>query len=396
MRKALIKTLELYRKANLLGLKLRGLTPDDAAARAVVSGAAWEEFCDTLKAAGAALQHGKAPLDPVSQAEGYRYLTRLLRAGLEAFVEHADPLAPSFRHVVHETIKMGSDNPDNRYLHASVDGRLEYRIRGQRGSVAYLGFGTQIGHYGQSGGMPPTGYLEGSQLVLEPDGRFEILVSATPRPGNWLPMSEQTGTLIVRQTFLDREHETAADLQIERLGGDAAPSPFTAARLQEGLRSASTLVAGASMLFARWADEWQAHANRLPRFDQARSNAAGGDPNIAYYHSYFRLTPDEALVIDALPPRCEYWNFQLNDYWLESLDYRHARIHLNKHSARYRPDGSVRVVVAARDPGVDNWLSTTGHGEGTMTWRWVRAEAHPEPTTRVVPLSAVGTLDDGR
>lgn len=395
MRKALIKTLELYRKAALLGLKLRGLTPEDAAAQAVVGGAAWEEFCDTLKAAGAALHHGKAPLDPVSQAEGYRYLTRLLRAGLEAFVEHADPLAPSFRHVVHETIKMGSDNPDNRYLHASVDGGLEYRIRGRRGSVAYLGFGTQVGHYGQGGAMPPTGYLDASQLQLEADGSFEILLSATPKPGNWLPMTPQTGTLIVRQTFLDRERETPAELHIERLGGDGAPSPLTAARLQDGLRNASTLVAGASMLFARWADEWQAHANRLPRFDQDKSDNAGGDPNIAYYHSYFRLEADEALVIDATPPRCEYWNFQLNDYWLESLDYRYARIHINKHTARYRPNGSVRVVVAHRDPGADNWLSTTGHTQGTMTWRWVRADAHPEPATRVVPLASVRSLDDG-
>ena len=49
--------------------------------------------------------------DPITQAEGYRYLSRLLRAGLEAFLEFADPRAPVLRRMVHETVKMGSDNP---------------------------------------------------------------------------------------------------------------------------------------------------------------------------------------------------------------------------------------------------------------------------------------------
>jgi hypothetical protein len=44
--------------------------------------------------------------------------------------------------------------------------------------------------------------------------------------------------------------------------------------------------------------------------------------------------PDEALVIeiDHLPKR-GVWNFQLSNFWMESLDYRHHRIHLNPHTA---------------------------------------------------------------
>ena len=60
-------------------------TQDDVAARRVVSGESWNEFCDSLKAAGAALNFPGAPLDPFNQAEGYRYLSRLARAGLMAF-----------------------------------------------------------------------------------------------------------------------------------------------------------------------------------------------------------------------------------------------------------------------------------------------------------------------
>jgi hypothetical protein len=368
-------------------MNVRGQTPEDQAAARIMSGESWAEFCDTLKAAGASLSFPGTPQNPFDQAEGYRYLTRLTRAGLEAFVEYADPARPVLHRVVHETVKMGSDNPDNYYQTARISGAHEYRIRGQRNTIAYLSFGSMIGHYGQSGGMPPTGYLEGSQLHVEADGSFEIILSATPQPGNWLPMSPESGTLVVRQTFLDRAHEQPADLTIECLAVDATPQPLTPAMLDEGLRATSSLVAGASLLFAKWARDFQSHSNRLPMFDPARSTAAGGDPNIVYYHSHWALRPDEALVIEVTPPTCEHWNFQLNNYWMESLDYRHFRVHVNKHSAHQDPDGSVRIVVAHDDPGVPNWIRTLGHESGTMCFRWVRAEQHPQPRTRVITLA---------
>ncbi len=52
----------------------------------VLTGKSWDEFCDMLKAAGASLQAPGAPRDAFNQAEGYRYLARLARAGLENFV----------------------------------------------------------------------------------------------------------------------------------------------------------------------------------------------------------------------------------------------------------------------------------------------------------------------
>ena len=155
MRKFAIGLIGLFRRLSLAVQKLRGRTPADTAAQRVVSGKAWDEFCDTLKAAGAALTFPGAPRDPFNQAEGYRYLSRLARGGLMAFVEHADPRAPVLHRVAHETVKLGSDNPDNYYQTAAIHGDYEYRISGRRNTVTYLGFGTQAGHYGQSGGLPP-------------------------------------------------------------------------------------------------------------------------------------------------------------------------------------------------------------------------------------------------
>lgn len=392
MRKALIGALEGVRRGQKLWWKLRGKTPEGVAEARVVSGEAWEEFCDTLKAASAALRFPGAPTDPFDQAEGYRYLGRLARAGLEAFLEDCDPRAPVFKRVADETKKLGADNPDNCYQTAMISGRHEYRIFGNRGTVAYLSFGTQAGHYGQGGGMPPTGFLEASQLQLAPNGDFEIAVSCEKRPGNWLPMTPETGMLLVRQTFGDKAKESLATLRIERVDGPHRPEPITPQQVDEGLKNAGTIVAGASLLFAKWARDFQKHSNQLPRFDQEVSNKAGGDPNIAYYHSHWRLAPDEALVVEVTPPKCEHWNFQLNNYWMESLDYRFFRIHVNKHSAVYGKDGSVRIVVAHEDPGLPNWLQTAGHSNGTMLFRWVRADAHPVPQTRVVKRSELAAL----
>ena len=144
------------------------------------------------------------------------------------------------------------------------------------------------------------------------------------------------------------------------------------------------------MMFSLWAKDFKKHVNQLPLFDQEKSNKAGGDPNIRYYHSYWSLGPDEALVIEATPPACEAWNFQLNNHWMESLDYRYYNIHINGYLATYRADGSVCVVVAHRHPQVPdiNWINTVGHNCGTMCWRWIkpRSDPNPAPVPRVVKL----------
>jgi len=359
---------------------------DDATGR-IESGASWNEFCDALRRAGEVVTGPTAPDDPFDRAEGFRYLSRLARAGLETFLEHADPLAPVLHRPVHETVKIGADNPDNHYQHATLRGDLEYRITGVRNTVPYLDFATQTGGVATSGNSRQTGHLEGGGLKMDAEGRFEIAVSRERRPGNWLPMEPDTTMLIVRQTHLDRANETPADLRIERVGGDGRPTPLTPERVDQALRQAGGLVVACANLFASWADGFRQHTNRLPRFDDAVSMGAGGDPNIAYYHSYWELGPDEALVVEATPPACTSWNFQLDNHWMESLDYRWFRIHVNKHTAVYCEDGSVRIVVAHEDPGVPNWIQTAGHRRGTMCFRWIGAKEHPEPQTRVVKVA---------
>jgi len=391
MRKLLFVFLKIVKGLRKLTLKLTGKSEEDIAVQRVVSGKSWEEFCDQLKLAGASLMYTGTPRDPFQQAEGVRYLTRLTRAGLEAFVEYSDPAFPVLRRMVHETVKMGADNPDNIYLNAQISGDFEYRITGKRNTIDYIGFFTRNGNYGSTGGLAPCGKLENNQLSCDPDGSFEIILSKSPKGKNWLKIEDATSLLIVRQTFLDRKSEIPAEVAIENLDGRKAPDPVNPGQVDQGLKTASMFVAGASLLFARWANGFRHHTNRLPQFDAAVSNAAGGDESIIYYHSHWKLEPDEALIIEVDPPACDTWNFQLNNYWMESLDYRYFSICINKAGARYEEDGTLRVVVSHADPGHPNWIETCGHAEGTMCWRWYRLKegARPaEPTCRVLKLNA--------
>ena len=182
-----------------------------AAEERIMTGRAWAEFCDTLKAAGATVLAPGAPRDAFNQAEGYRYLARLTRAGLENFVECADVEAPRLCAIANGSraarVCIGSDNPDNLYESATIDGTLEYVVTGRRGTVGYLGFGTQSGQYGAKGGLETVDYIEADQLKYGSAAdkgerqrrrarhgggglaRFTIVLSAT-RPAdpsvNWL------------------------------------------------------------------------------------------------------------------------------------------------------------------------------------------------------------------
>jgi hypothetical protein len=281
--------------------------------------------------------------------------------------------------MVHETVKMGADNPDNYYFNAQICGEFSYRIRGKRNTIHYIGFFTQNGNYGTTGGLAPCGVLEGRDLYLDGEGNFEIILSKKPQGKNWLKIEDETSLVMVRQTFFNRFEEIPAELKIENLNGQTAPGPITPKMMDEGLKMASMFIAGAPLLFTRWAKGFQKHVNQLPLFDPDLSNAAGGDSGIIYYHSYWKLASDEALIIRVHPPECESWNFQLNNYWMESLDYRYFTICVSKGNAEIETDGSVQVVVSHQDPDLPNWINTCGHYEGTMCWRWYRLTQGADP-----------------
>ena len=355
----------------------------------VVTAEAWTEFCDRLKQAGNVILREDLETSAFDRGEGLRYLTRLLRAGLVSFVENPGPKHPVFRPMP-DLVKMGLDNPDNYYVSASVNARYSYRIRGKRGTIHYLSFAAQNQNFAArdkiTGGA---GHLNDSELEIAADGSFEILASQKEQPGNWLRMAPDTTQILCRQTFLHRLTETPVELEIECLEAEGPPAPLDPVRVPGQLLGSALYAMGCAQWFADWVvafrDKAPVNSFHLPDLDNHRH--VGGDPNIRIWLGSWKLAPDEALVIECVPPKCDYWNFQLGNIWAESLDFRFRRVHINSGEATIRRDGSFRLVVAHRDPGVDDWIDTAGHDHGTMCVRWVRADSHPEPRCRVVKLS---------
>jgi hypothetical protein len=143
------------------------------------------------------------------------------------------------------------------------------------------------------------------------------------------------------------------------------------------------MVGGVIGQFLGWTASFQAHPHEIRPIDPSLLKFAQGDPNTRYNYSYWELADDEAFVIEFEPPVCEYWNLQVGNHWLESFDFLTYRTHVNHHTATLEDDGSVRIVIAAKDPGSANWLETAGHQRGALALRFVGANEVPTIRSRV-------------
>ncbi len=342
---------------------------------------AWSQFCRALEKAGEVI--GGGPDTPLDRAEGYRYLARLTREMLYSCLDNADPDFPRFHEL--DLVKIGADNPDNVYLSANIRGDRTYRITGKRGTIAYFSIGSKANRYAKDGTMASTGELSDADLTIAPDGTVEIIASAVQQGANWLPLAPDSTGLVVRQTYLDRTSEVPGSWHIEQVDGPSEPASLTPEFLAKALQRAALSVHGTAATFAHWTQTFMARPNELPDFGQEMFQRAGGDPEIFYLHGYWSLRPGEAWVIETDVPDCPYWNFQLDNWWMESLDHR-RRVTVNKHTAQLGPDGRLTIVVAATDPGSGNWIDTCGHSSGTALLRWLGASVHPIPKCRVVSV----------
>jgi hypothetical protein len=112
---------------------------------------------------------------------------------------------------------------------------------------------------------------------------------------------------------------------------------------------------------------------------------AAGDA--AYAMGSFDLTEDQALVIEGTSPECAFWNMCLWNPFLHTYNYDYERVTINGGQVVYDDDGSWTIVVARRDTGHPNWVSTAGHARGRIWFRWFYPSATPaRPTTRVIEL----------
>ncbi len=346
---------------------------------------AFHALLDTLRDADQTFLAGpRGEMDALGVAEGYRHLTHLLGYALDLYLE-GDAERPVFTPLASPTQKMLGDNVDSLYHFAPLRGDRRYRIRGRRGNEVYLAFCVYGGKPDGQWSERVVANLSQRDLACRPDGSFEIVLAPEPAGANTITLAPDAVCVIVRQYFVDRADLRPAAFTIEALDPVTAPPPLDDATLARRLGAVATFVretiqfaplpAGLPPNLLGPPMPWSPH---VPGW---------GTPDNVYSLGLFRLDPDEALIIEGSSPRCIYFGAQLWNRYMQSLDYRYHRVSLNAAEIAFEPDGSFRLVVAPRDPGMPNWLDTAGHREGIVFCRWLQAdELPPQPTARVIRL----------
>ena len=400
--------------------------------------AAFDDLIAELQRARDAIDRPELMPPPPSDrnlAEGYRYLLGFLHSAIERAC-FDDPAFPSFRNALSVVNRATIDNADAIYFFSPIDGRATTRLRGRahdhrhwrgeapadRGPKAphYVIFeatsGDMTGDTGdlrelQPGVKARTGALDSSEITVDADGWFEILL-APEKPvdyeGNFISTHKRlrrppkgsdspdrfANHVSGRQLFYDWDREKAIHLEIEQIGREgeqpAVLDPETAAAQ---MRRCGALVRGPMQFWnAFWTVLMGTYGERpgtlpglgFPRNAFNRINAAsgatgGGMSTNLYAGGVFELEPDEALIVEVrarvMPV---YFGFQLANLWGESVDYANRLGSLNGWQCEVDPDGVTRLVIAHEDPGVANWLDTSGLREGFLTPRWAYSSPPPE------------------
>ena len=334
-------------------------------------------------------------------AEGFRSVTRMASLALEHVLEKGDAAFPVLFRSQNPWSKLIGDNPDTNYYFCTLDSKYDYRVWGNKGNAPYVGltFGTDIfrgtAPKGRTGTLTQA-YLD--QFESDKDGNFELILSATEKPGNWIKLEPHTAHVAFRETFSDRSKARPAELHLERIS-DERPPELQPEVLAERLEAAANhLVWIMTAVTGSWQMSKQnmnvivgAHGREAVK-EQKREVGTHSDTDMYYQSGHWKLEPGQAWVVKILPPSNDYayWGLVITNPWMESHDYLRTTTHLTNETGVKNSDGSMTIVVAQEDPGVSNWLDCGSRLEGYAILRWILAgEKVPNPECRIVPLEDV-------
>ncbi len=283
----------------------------------------------------------------------------------------------------HQFARQGLDNPDALYWSAYLTEDAAYVVRGRRGSTADLSFQVMGGGYDAGGAPPSLAAFDDRELDIAADGSFEWRFGPMPGARN----------LIVREVFNDWDTEERGTLWIERTDTVGRPAkPLTRERLAQRYEIAGRLLTGSIRTWFAFPQffQYREPVNTLTPPRATPGGLASQRSSIGHYE----LADDEALIV-TVPEctDCAYQAIQIGSDWYASTDYETHQTSLTKAQADTDPDGKLRFVVSENNPGIANWLETTGHRTGPVMLRWQRLERDlgPEdgPVVEVCPLAEV-------
>jgi hypothetical protein len=346
------------------------------------------DLIDTLKSLDEKFFDGDAALvDEESVLEGYKWIFTILRVGLDVQV-WADTAKPHFVDIVGRYEKWGGDNADAFYQYAPVDPTRTYRVRGHRGDAVYLSLtvygGPDDGRYSER----IIGSLNDRQFQVADDGSFEFLIGPDVDPAVGIRLESDAVAAITRDYLADPAQDRRAVWHIEALDPPASHRQ-TDADLARRFRAADTWLRDQADIVPLVPGEPNTIDEPYPVPTETFGWAAG---DAAYAMGRFDLTVDEALVVEGRSPTCAFWNLCLWNPFLHTYDYDYDRVTINGHQVEHASDGSWTLVIADRDPGHPNWVSTQGHRRGLLWFRWFLPDATPDrPSVQVVPVDSIVT-----
>ena len=345
---------------------------------------AWSHLLHKLEDAARTVESDPATRNRVDLAAGLRHLLVLLAAGVdEALRFDPDPILCVQRTSTDDIVTWGMECPDCLYTRATMRGGESYRLFGNRGTARYVGLQTM-------NGITSTANELVDELEVDADGNFEVVLSAHEHDGNWMRIEGAHPTLTVRHFFYDWDREAPSSLRIERLGDRVETETTTVDpgdAVSRQLAALGDFVHDNLAFFLQFGAAAQANGF-LPPIDRTAIGAAAENKPVI---GRWELSPDEALILEVVPPQGVYWSYSIGNPWWETIHYGRHQSSLNAHQAVVDSDGLVRVVLCARDPGVANWLDTAGHSNGAMILRCVRTSTAPTPRAQVVSFDDIAS-----
>jgi hypothetical protein len=321
------------------------------------------------------LSGDRAVPDEISVVEGYQWLTQILAVAMECYL-WADGDRPTMVPITSPTLKWGGDNADAYYWFAPVSPERRYRITGTRGDSAYLSLTVYGGPDDGRWSDRIVTTVNNRMMQFATDGSFSLDLG---------PFDADANALVLRDYLVDPVHGRRTSVAIESLD-DAPPPRRTDAEVAQRFRRATNFLRDLVAIFPLARDPEPNTVQEPYAQPPITYGWAAGDA--AYAMGSYALGDDEALVISGRSPACAFWNLCLWNQFLQTYDYRYEQVTINGGQCVGESDGSWRIVVAHRDPGMPNWLSTAGHREGRLWFRWFLAESLPErPTTEVITLA---------
>jgi len=346
--------------------------------------ASWEALVESLAEAGRRMDDATRRLGPEERADGFRALARALSNQLGRL--EADDASPELAPFNLWRQKFYMDNPDCLYWVAEVAPGGCYRIDG----VARHAVFTSVNVYAGSSLQAQTvARITSDELVCDEQGRFRLTLGGDPQAaaGQWVDIPAGANMVWVRQ-FYDEPDRMDGSCTITRLDAVAPPPIVEVERFAKRLGITAATLGQSSKVLARGARDEAELPNAIREWSEMQGGAVYTEPGIHYQRGAWRLEPGQALVIDGVPVPARHWSVLLYSRFLNSLDYRNRAVSLTGPRVRLDGAGRFRIVLAAEDPGVPNWLDTEGRPYGHFVIRWLQPSATPAlPSVRLVEIA---------